>query len=167
MTDYTRIEELDIVLTRLKRARTRDEHDDMLAELGTIAPKYIDELDRLYDSNRYDRMPLIWCLIGETNGHTVRLFSKAIKDKDQYTRWAAAIALTKCRTRKASALLVAALKDRSHLVKHVAVDSMSIFRDPAAVSQLQKIVASKHLQKTAPGIVASARKALRVCSNAG
>jgi HEAT repeat protein len=111
-------------------------------------------------------MPLIWSLLGQTTTPAIELFSKAINDKDQYTRWAAATGLSGVGTRGASYLLVAALKDRSHLVKGAAVDAMLKFRDPAAVPQLKKIIESEYLQKNAPGIVSSARKALRVCNNA-
>ena len=111
-------------------------------------------------------MPLIWCLIGHASHEAVQLFAKAIKDEDQYTRWAAAEALSKCRASDASALLVAALKDRSHLVKGTAVDAMAKFNDPAAIPQLKKITESKYLQRHAPGIVKSARKALRTCQRA-
>ena len=168
MTRYTLNEGLNDILTRLKNARSRDEHDDLMGELAEIAPKHISELDELYDANTYYRMPLIWCLIGETSKQAEALFTKAIKDRDQYTRWAAATALARCKTRHASSLLVAALKDRSHLVKHIAVDAMELarFRDPAAVPQLTKIVNSKHLQRNAPGIVTAAKKALRACKRA-
>lgn len=134
-------------------------------ELAKIAPQHIEALDALYESNSYQRMPLIWCLIGQTNRPAFELFSKAIKDKDQYTRWAAATALSRCRSRGASSLLVSALKDRSHLVKYAAVEAMALarFQDPAAIPQLEKIIASSYLQRVSPGMVKSAKKALRVC----
>ncbi len=136
-----------------------------MGELAEIAPQHIEALDALYDSNSYERMPLIWCLIGQTNRLAVDLFSKAIKDKDQYTRWAAATALARCSNREASSLLVSALKDRSHLVKQEAVDAMALarFQDPAAIPQLKKIIASSYLQRVSPGVVNSAKKALRLC----
>ena len=165
MVAFTGIKELDRALSRLASVQSRDEHDEAMGELAEIAPLYIEALDALYESNSYARMPLIWCLIGQTNRPAVQLFSKAIKDKDQYTRWAAAEALSRCRNREASSLLVSALKDRSHLVKHTAVDAMALarFQDPAAMPQLKKIIASSYLQRVSPGTVDSARKALRVC----
>lgn len=166
MAKFTGIIELDSLLTRLKLAQSRDEHDEVMGELSDIAPQHIEVLDELYDANIYYRMPLIWSLLGQTTTPAIELFSKAINDKDQYTRWAAATGLSGVGTREASYLLVAALKDRSHLVKGIAVDAMLKFRDPAAVPQLKKIIESEYLQKNAPGIVSSARKALRVCNNA-
>lgn len=138
-----------------------------MGELAEIAPQHIEALDALYDSNSYARMPLIWCLIGQTNRPAVELFTKAIKDKDQYVRWAAVTALSKCRNKTASSLLVSALKDRSHLVKTTAVDAMALarFQDPAAIPQLKKIIASSYLQRASPGIVKSAAKALRACQD--
>lgn len=165
MTRYTRIDLLNDILIRLENAESRDQHDEMMVELAQVAPKYIRELNRLYDTNTYYRMPLVSCLIGETSKPAKALFKKAIRDKDQYTRWAAANALTRCKGREASALLVTALKDRSHLVKGTAVNAMALarFRDPSALPQLTKIVKSKHLNRYAPGMVAAARKALRAC----
>lgn len=166
MGHFTGIKELDDILSRLKNVQSRDDHDDVMGELFDIAPHYIEALDDLYDSNTYYNMPLIWCLIGQTTIQAMALFSKAIKDKNQYTRWAAAEALSKFKTRGASKLLVAALKDRSHLVKGTAVDAMSKFRDADAVPQLEKISRSSYLRSNAPGIVISARKALKVCRGA-
>ncbi|MGI9326027.1 MAG: HEAT repeat domain-containing protein [Pseudomonadales bacterium] len=166
MEPLTGIPQLDEVLSRLTSIQSRDEHDAVMEELFRIAPNHVEALNSLYDLGTYQNMSLVWCLIGQTSEQAMALFSKAIKDKDQYTRWAAAKALSEFRTRDASSLLVAALKDRSHLVKLTAVDAMSTFRDPQAVPQLEKICASKHLQKNAPGIVSSAKKALRICRRA-
>ena len=91
------------------------------------------------------------------------LFEKAIKDKDQFVREAAVEALAKYRNRKASKLLVEALKDRSQMVKFYAVTAMSKFRDPDAIPQLKKIIQSKYVQKTSPGTVERAKKALVRC----
>ena len=96
MTALTGVAPLDDVLARLAAARSRDEHDDWAGELAKLAPRHLQELDRLYDANPYYRMPLIWSLIGQTSPQAVALFEKAITDKDQYTRWAAAKALAAC-----------------------------------------------------------------------
>lgn len=160
MTPLTGVGELDTILHRLATARSRDEYDDRLGELATIAPNYITELDSLFDAGTYPRMPLIWCLIGQDNRKARALFAKAMADKDQYTRWAAVNALSKCKSPDASARLVAALKDRSHLVKGTAVDTFVKVYNPDAIPQLKKIAASAYLRTTVPGIVESARKAL-------
>lgn len=166
MEHFTGIQQLDDILSRLRKVQSRDEHDDVMSELFEIAPDHIEALDKLYDTNTYYSMSLIWCLIGQTTTQAMALFAKAIRDKDQYTRWAAAEALSKFKTRAASTLLVAALKDRSHLVKGTAVNAMSKFCDPDAVPQLEKISRSKFLQGNAPGIVSAALKALKVCRGA-
>ena len=166
MDHYTGLPELDGILARLNKVRSRDEHDDVMDELFKIAPDHIEALDELYDANTYSSMPLIWCLIGQTTLPAMTLFAKAIKDKDQHTRWAAAEALAKFTTHEASTLLIAALKDRSHLVKGTAVNAMSTFRDPDAVPQLEKISRSKYLQGSAPGIASSALNALKRCRGA-
>lgn len=166
MQQFTGIRELDDILSRLENVQSRDEHDLVMQELFAIAPGHLHALEALYDAHTYYRMPLIWCLIGQTNIPAMALFAKAIKDRDQYTRWAAAEALSKFTTQEASTLLVAALKDRSHLVKGTAVNAMSVFCDPDAVPQLEKISRSKFLQNNAPGIVNAALEALRVCRDA-
>lgn len=169
METFTGIKELDQALLCLSNAQSRDEIDETMGKLAKIAPPHIEALDALYESNSYARMPLIWCLIGQTNRPAVELFSRAIKDKDQYTRWAAATALSKCRNKEASSLLVSALKDRSHLVKFEAVNAMALarFQDPAAVPQLKKIIGSSYLQRVSPGMVKIAEKALRACLDSG
>lgn len=116
MEQLTGITELDNVLSRLASIQSRDEHDEVMEELFKIAPNYVEPIHELYDLGTYQNMSLIWCLIGQTSEQAMALFSRAIKDKDQYTRWAAAKALSEFRTREASQLLVAALKDRSHLL---------------------------------------------------
>ena len=166
MKSYTGVNELDVILHRLTVTHDRDAYEDLRRELAEIAPGYVSELNRLYDSDSYYRFNIVGCLIGQRSKQAMELFEKAIRDKDQYTRWAAALGLSKSRSRKASALLVAALKDRSHFVKGTAVDAMARFRDPAAIPQLEKIIASSHLQKSAPGIVSSARKSLEACRRA-
>lgn len=163
MTAPTGIAALDEVLAGLAAACTRDEHDDWTGELAKIAPRYLEEIDRLFDTATDHRMSLIWSLIGDTRPQAVALFEKAMVDKDQYTRWAAAKALARCSSAKASALLVAALKDRSYFVKGTAVDAMTRFRNPAAIPQLERIIASESLRRRAPGIVTSARRALAAC----
>lgn len=165
VTAFTGVAPLDDVLARLAAARSRDEHDDRAGELAKIAPRYLEEIDRLFDAGTYYRMSLIWSLIGETSPRAVALFEKAIADKDPYTRWAAAKALACCRSSRASGLLVAALKDRSHFVKGTAVDAMAMasLRNPDAIPQLEKIIASEHLRRSAPGIVRAAHKALAAC----
>lgn len=165
MSRITGVSELDDVLLRVKAAKDRDEYDTTMRDLFAIAPNYIEEISRLYDSDTYHKQPLIWCLIGQTSKPAMKLFSKAINDKDQYTRWAASEALSRFKTLEASKLLVESLKDRSHLVKGIAVRSMSKFRNPDAIPQLEKISASKYLQNSAPGIVKDARKALQYCKN--
>ena len=163
MKQYTGIHELDDILHRLETTRDRDDYEDVRRELAMISPDYFDELCELYDSDSYYNFDIVASLIGQKSRRAMALFEKAIKDKDQYTRWAAALALSKFRSRKASTLLVEALKDRAQFVKGTAVDAMSRFRDPRAIPQLEKIINSKHLQKSAPGIVRSAKKSLKAC----
>lgn len=166
MPKYTGIDELDDVLGKMEAAGSRDKHDSCSDELAKIAPKYIPEIDVLFDSGTYYRMPLIWCLIGCSDPKAIDLFQKALADRDQYTRWAAVEALAMCGGSIPSRLLVAALKDRSHMVKGTAVRAMVKFRDADAVPQLKKIIASKHLNQAAPGIVESAKTALGLCQSA-
>ena len=166
MEQLTGIKKLDDVLRRHASARSRDESDDTLGELSQLAPTYIPEIRRLFDSNSYSRMSLVWCLIGQKSAEAVDLFTVAINDKNKYTRWAAAEALAKCRKADASLHLVNAIKDRSHLVKGTAIDAMIKFRDPTAVPQLKKILASSQLKQQVPGLVARAQMALQRCEKA-
>ncbi len=163
MESLTGQAKLDAVLHKVRSAKSRDQDEEARIELAQLVPDYLDEIITLYEAHRFDRHVLVWSLIGQTSNEAFDVFADAVTDKNQYVRWAAVIALRKIRRNEARKHLVNALKDRSHLVKFEAVQAMQGGKDPGAIPQLQKIVDSKYLQRTSPGMVAVAKKALTAC----
>ncbi|MBT8083714.1 MAG: HEAT repeat domain-containing protein [Gammaproteobacteria bacterium] len=163
MIKKTGIPPIDKVLRQIENAGGRDEIEETSGLLSLVTPHYIDELIANYDSYGYTNYFLVTSLGGETSAQAMPLFEKAIKDKNRDVRYAAALVLSRYRTRKASKLLVDALKDRCGFVKFIAVTAMSKFRDPDAVPQLKKIIQSEYQQRTSPGTVERAKKALERC----
>ncbi|NNE61478.1 MAG: HEAT repeat domain-containing protein [Woeseia sp.] len=154
---------IDEVLRQIKDARGRDEIEETSGFLAKVTPHYIDEIIANYDSYGFTNYFLVTSLGGQTTAQAMPLFEKAIKDRNPDVRHAAAMVLSRYRTRAASKLLVDALKDRSGFVKFTAVTAMSKFRDPDAVPQLKKIIQSRYQQRTSPGTVERAKKALERC----
>lgn len=154
------VDELDAALDRLNHARDRDDHHRLLGELAPIASRHVDQIAAAFNTDKFPRFNVTWSLIGNCDGDAVKLFCQALQDSDKYVRWAASEALSKCDHERAILALVSALKDRSTLVKAVAITAMKRHKPQAAVGQLQKIVDSKHMQKHSPGIVKDASIAL-------
>ena len=163
MIEKTGIPPIDEVLRQMEKAVGRDEFEDTSGILSTITPNYIDEIIANYDTYGYTNFFLVTSLTSQSTAQAMPLFKKAIKDKNRDVRYAAARALSRYRNREASKLLVEALKDRCSYVKFTAVTAMSKFRDPDAVPQLRKIIQSEYQQRTSPGTVERARKALERC----
>lgn len=163
----TDIRELDAVLERFEHARDRDEHRRLLCELAPIASRHLERISMIFDNEGFPRFNITWALIGNCSEPAILLFCRAIRDSDKYVRWAASEALARCESAMAVAALVEALKDRSTLVKGVAVSSMKRSKPRSAVNQLKKIVKSPYLQTHSPGIVRDASVALERIQNAG
>ena len=162
---FTGVAELDAAIERMGHAKDRDDHHQLLCSLSPIAARHIQEISVAFSTQGFPKFEVLWSLIGSTSLPAVDLFSRAIKDRDPYTRWAASEALAKCDSPLATDCLVAALKDRSTLVKGVAVAAMSRLKSRAAIKQLRKIVQSKHMQTHSPGIVKDAAAALATIEN--
>jgi len=156
----TGVAELDAAIGRICYAKDRDEFHQHLCSLAPIANRHIDEINLAFTINGFPKFNVVWSLIGNKTVPAIALFCRAIKDNDHYTRWAASEALAKCDNSIATEALVAALKDRSTLVKGVAVAAMIRLKPKSAVSQLKKIVQSTHVQTHSPGIAKDAANAL-------
>ena len=163
----TGVSELDHALERLANARDRDEHHKLLGELAPIAAQHVETIALKFEHDSFPKFNTIWALIGQTDENVIELFCRALSDPDKYVRWAASEALARCNDSAAIQALVTALKDRSTLVKGVAVTAMKHLKPKTAVPQLKKIVQSKHLMKHSPGIVADANIALNLIENVG
>lgn len=163
----TGIAELDTAIERVNTARDRDEYHRLLCELAPIAAKHVDLVSARFDDDNFPRFNITWALIGNCDDSAIEVFCRAIKDQDKFVRWAASEALAKCDKPRAVSALVDGLKDRSTLVKGVAVAVMKRLAPQSATVQLRKIVQSRHLQTHSPGIVADASIALNRIENSG
>ena len=105
----------------------------------------------------------VWCLQGLTNDRVIALFRHALKHKNQYVRWAAVEGLKHCTDRKLLPVFIRALRDRSHVVKGVAVDWLTTHGDSTAIEPLERLLGLPSMIKNSPGTVARARKAIILC----
>ena len=113
---FTGVAELDAAIERMGHAKDRDDHHQLLCSLSPIAARHIQKISMAFSTQGFPKFEVLWSLVGSTSLPAVDLFSRAIKDPDPYTRWAASEALAKCDSPLATDCLVAALKDRSTLV---------------------------------------------------
>ncbi|MBT5600352.1 MAG: HEAT repeat domain-containing protein [Planctomycetaceae bacterium] len=139
----------------------------MLCARASVAAANIPTIVSNFKNSESPKLDAIWALIGQTGNDAIDLFCHAIKDVDKYVRWAASETLSKCSNQIATDALVSSLKDRSTLVKGVAVSAMKRQKPKTTVSQLTRIVKSQHLMNHLPGIVGDATEALRLITNVG
>lgn len=159
---YSKNSKLNDALIRLSAAKSRDESDSRLEELYPIAIENLEEFTRVYFERNYNPFPLVWIMQGVQQELAFKILKDAIKSKDQYVRWAAAEGLAKSQKEERIELLILCLKDRSHLVKGVAVTAMKNIRDKRAVPHLKHIVSQQSMQKNALGIVKDAMYAIEI-----
>jgi HEAT repeat protein len=159
---YSKNEKLNAALIKLAEAKSRDESDARLNELYPIAIENLRDFASAYFDGSYNRFPLVWIMQGVQDDLAFEILKDAIKDRDQYIRWAAAEGLAKSHKKERIELLIMCLKDRSHLVKGVAVGAMKGIKDKRAIPLLKHIVSLKSMQENAPGIVRDALQVLEI-----
>jgi HEAT repeat protein len=163
----TDIAELGDALDALGTATSRDHYHELLGDLKPLVVTNLDAIAELFDNVDFPRFPVLWSLIGVTSSDAISLMSRGIADPDKYVRWAASEALAKCDTPESTDALVNALRDRSSLVKGVAVTAMKRLRPLPALPQLRKIAASRFQQTHSPGTVSAALTAIDLIENGG
>lgn len=97
---------------------------------------------------------VFWALGAAKGRRSIDVLIGGLTNKNQYSRWAAAESLIRRKSKRAVPALIAALKDRSSMVKFTIVQSMKAhetFRSPDALPALRRIIASKSVQKRSPG----------------
>ncbi|TWT96459.1 HEAT repeat domain-containing protein [Neorhodopirellula pilleata] len=164
---FTGIAELDDALNSLGTATSRDHYHELLGELRPLVVTHLDAIVESFDNVDFPRFPVLWSLIGVTSSDAITVMSRGIADPDKYARWAASEALAKCDTPESTDVLVNALRDRSSLVKGVAVTAMKRLRPLSALPQLRKIAGSRFQQTHSPGTVTAALTAIELIENGG
>jgi len=86
---------------------------------------------------------------------------EAVKHKDGQVRWAAVEGLKHFTQPAHIPVFIAALRDRSHLVKGVTVECLAKHGDARAIAPLEQLIALPSMTKTSPGMVKEAQKAIR------
>lgn len=158
---YSNIKEIDLALRSLAQSSSRDEHDERLGALARLAVEHPNEIISLYHAGAFDQFSLVWCLHGQSSNAVIDMFHDALNHSNPYVRWAAAECIDQSGRSDQAALFVDALKDRSHLVKGVAVKYLKRFGDASALPGLTHLAGLKSLQSHSPGIVKTAEEAIK------
>jgi HEAT repeat protein len=165
MGQYSDIDKLDLALRSLAQSRSRDQYEERLAALARLAVEHSHEIIALYHAGAFDPMPLVWCLQGQSSHAVMDLFYEALKHRNPYVRWAAAAGIDKSGRSDQAAVFVEALKDRSHLVKGVALGYLKQHGDVSALPGLTHLAGLKSLRSTSPGTVKTAEEAIKAIRN--
>jgi len=138
-----------------------DEGDDYADELARAARKNVKEVIDLYHTTKSDAFMLVWCLQGLTDIAVIDLYKEALTHKDHYIRWAAIEGLKHSSRRALIPIFIAALKDRSDMVKGVAVEWLKSHGDVSAIGPLVRLSKLPSMTKNSSGTVNQAEKAVR------
>ena len=161
MGQYSDIDEIDFALGSLAQSHSRDQYEERLAALARLAVEHPNEIIALYHAGAFDQMPLVWCLQGQSSNAVIDLFHEALKHSNQYVRWAAAEGIDRSGRRDQVAVFVEALKDRSHLVRGVAVGYLKRHGDASALPGLTYLAGLKSMRRNSPGTVKTAEEAIK------
>jgi HEAT repeat protein len=148
-------------LDRMRGARSVDAGDDAADELARAARQNLPEVLELLRTPRADTAALVWCLQGQTSKAVLDVLLEAAKHRESQVRWAALEGLKHFTHPAHSPVFMAALSDRSHLVKTVAVEWRARHGDVRAIAPLERLIALPSMVKTSPGLVRQARATIR------
>lgn len=165
MGRYSDVLEVDLALKSLAQARSRDQSDERLAALSTLAVEHSNEIVSLYHAAAFDEFSLVWCLQGQSSKAVIDLFHEALQHGNPYVRWAAAVGLDKSGLTDQATAFVEALRDRSHSVKGVAVEYLKRHGDESALLGLTHLAGLKSMRRSSPGIVKTAEEAITAIRN--
>lgn len=123
--------------------------------------------DNLIECMRQGRLPadtVFWALAHARGAQTIDELIEGLKHREPGARWAAAEALVQRRSKRAVGPLLERLRDRSSSVRVVVVWAMygnKMYRRPEALPALEKIVASKAVQKHSVGLLRTTREVIK------
>jgi HEAT repeat protein len=121
-------------------------------------------IDR-FESGKIDALQVFWALGSATGERSIDVLVVGLKSKEKWSRWAAATSLIERKCIRAAAPLLERLNDRSTLVTFVVVEAMRSnrkFRCPEAIPALERLIASKSIQKHSPGTFKMAKEVVRL-----
>ena len=157
---YSVDERIDAALAGLGAAGTRDEYEHWLSRLAQAARAKPDEIISIFRRGGFEPIPLVWCLHGHASPIVTCFFSELLAHRDQYVRWAAAEGLVASGRSNFEPQFIAALRDRSDLVKGVAVYYLRRHGSRRSLPALRHVLTLKGLSKRSPGILSEAKAAI-------
>gem|GEM_PF-3631756 len=144
---------VDIILDALegkhgvppKSRHPRDVSDDLVGGLHSIAKVNPDPLLAALDDRPNHASSLIWALGGLRQVAVVKTLVEHSKHKDLWVRWAAVEGLARCRKESRLQPLLAALGDRSDMVRFSALLGLVKVADRSAIEPLKHYLRSKRM----------------------
>ncbi len=132
----------------------RDLHDTASSVYSEFARSNPDALIDRFESGVIDELTIYWALGSAAGERSIDVLIAGLKSKEKFSRWAAAESLIRRKCKRAAGPLIDRLSDRSALVKLTIVMAMKSnreFRCPEALPALERLIASKSIQKHSPG----------------
>jgi HEAT repeat protein len=139
-----------------------DTIDDVYSEFARQNPDAL--IDR-FESGKISALRVFWALGSALGERSIDVLVAGLKSKEKWSRWAAAESLIRRKCIRAAEPLIDGLNDRSSLVKFVIVEAMRSnkkFRCPEALPALERLIASKSIQKHSPGTFKMAKEVVKL-----
>jgi hypothetical protein len=152
--------QVEKALAKVRRATSVDAGDDALDILASLAKHRTDEIISLYYSRPKDAFILVWCLRAVHSPEVTEVYKDAIGSKEWNVRWAAIEGLKASRDPALTPLFIRSLRDRSDLVRTVAVAWVSAHGDETAIAPLKHLLSLPSFRRNSPGLVKDVEKAL-------
>jgi len=149
-------------LLKLRKAKSVEEGDNLSDELAVLARKNLAEVIQFYYTTQSDTFALVWCLQSLTDERVRDVCTHALQHKDANVRWAAIEGLKHFTDPALIPVFITALKDRSHMVKGVAVEWLKKNGDTTAIAPLERLSIMPSMIKNSPGTVKLAKEAIAV-----
>jgi hypothetical protein len=146
----------------------RDLWDTIASVYGEFARRNPDALIDRFESGIIDEFSIYWALGSATGERSADVLIAGLKSKKKFSRWAAAESLIRRKCKQAVGPLIDGLNDRSAIVKSAivqAIKSSREFRCPEALPALERLIASKSIQKHSPGTFNMATEVVRLIKN--
>jgi hypothetical protein len=146
----------------------RDLSDTISDVYSEFARQVPDALIDRFESGMIGAFRVFWALGSATGERSIDVLVAGLNSKEKWSRWAAAESLILRKCIRAVGPLIDRLNDRSTLVRFVVVEAMRSnrkFRCPEALPALERLIASKSIQKRSPGTFKMAKEVVRLIKN--
>jgi HEAT repeat protein len=143
----------------------RDLWDTVSDVFSEFARQNPDALIDRFESGKIGAFRVFWVLGSARGERSIDVLVAGLKSKEKFSRWAAAESLIRRKCIRALRPFIDGLNDRSTLVKCVIVEAMRSnkkFRSPEALPALERLIASKSIQKHSPGTFKMAKEVVKL-----